>query len=181
MMNKTVKLCLLFTPLPLTITTTTTSSEVSSERYLSQGFLDRALCPNSDSSLLKISGTLDQSHSHCHSVSWPKPILLSPKTALSIAAHPPTAGAQSRCSSYLRVPIEYHPAALSPKYFTPSRSHTHSAQAQPVTTLVSAPGSGHRQKLEWGNLDPTAEARTVWPPGCRIVFARILGRVQARV
>ena len=67
--------------------------EVSSERYLFQGFLDRALCPNADSPLLKISGTLDQSHFHCHSVSWPKPILLSPKTALSIAAHPPTVGA----------------------------------------------------------------------------------------
>ncbi|XDA83321.1 hypothetical protein R6Z07M_013172 [Ovis aries] len=50
--------------------------------------------------------------------------------------------------------MEYHPAALTPKYFTPSRSYTHSAQAQPVTPLVSAPGSGHRQRLEIGSVHP---------------------------
>lgn len=172
MMNKTVKLCLLFTPLPLTITTTTTSSEVSVPGI------------SGSSSLPKFRLFTSQNLRHTRPEPLPLPFCELAQTNPALSKNSPVySGAPShrRCSSYLRVPIEYHPAALSPKYFTPSRSHTHSAQAQPVTTLVSAPGSGHRQKLEWGNLDPTAEARTVWPPGCRIVFARILGRVQARV
>lgn len=90
-------------------------------------------------------GTPDQSHSHCHSVSWPKPILALSKNSPVYSGAPPTVGAAKPVSLLSGSPNGVSPRSPIPQVLYSEPLLHPPAQAQPVTPMVSAPEAGHRQ------------------------------------